>query len=129
MSYIMLRWSLSRIKSGKEKQCTRAAKRLGKARDARAVRPLIAMLGDESAYVRAAAALALGGICDAQAVQPLLATLNDADEAVRDAAALALGMIKDKHSGHQLVPLLRSKDSAVRVEAEEKLKALGISWL
>jgi HEAT repeat protein len=127
MNYIMLRWNLSRVKSRSEK--TKAAKRLGKARDARAVQPLIAMLGDENAYVRAAAAFALGEICDARAIQPLLAVLNDADEEVRDATALALGMIKDEHSGHQLVPLLKSKDSAVRVEAEEKLKALGSEWL
>ena len=129
MNYVMLRWSLSKVKSGKEKARSRAVRRLGKARDARAVRPLINMLEGENAYyVRAAAALALGGICDAQAIQPLLVTLNDEDEEVKDATALALGMIKDKHSGHQLVPLLRSKDSAVRVEAEEKLKGLGSEW-
>jgi len=129
MNYIMLWWSLSKIKSGKEKARNRAVNRLSKARDARAVRPLINMLGDENAYVRAAAASALGEICDAQAIQPLFAILNDADEEVRDATALALGMIRDKHSGHRLVPLLKSKDSAVRVEAEEKLKALGNEWL
>ncbi|MDW8325427.1 MAG: HEAT repeat domain-containing protein, partial [Anaerolineales bacterium] len=68
---------------------------LGEIKDARAVEPLVAALGDAEAGMRRWAAWALGEIKDARAVEPLVAALDDADEDVRWSAALALGNIGD----------------------------------
>ena len=57
-----------------------AARELGSRGDQRAVKPLIAALGDQDWSVREAAARALGELGDARAVQPLIPALGDRDE-------------------------------------------------
>ncbi|MBI1926899.1 HEAT repeat domain-containing protein, partial [Candidatus Poribacteria bacterium] len=59
----------------------------------KAVKPLIVVLKDADAAVRAAAALALGEIKDARAVLPLSAALEDKAAEVRFNAAYTLGEI------------------------------------
>jgi HEAT repeat protein len=59
-------------------------------RDARAVEPLVTLLGTGDADVRAAAATALGRLNDTRAVQALLSATQDPEQAVRDAASEAL---------------------------------------
>src|SRR4030067_712977 len=64
-----------------------AAKALGEAKDARAVEPLIAALGDKGCGHTAANALAKIG---KPAVEPLTSALKDESPAVRRNAAIAL---------------------------------------
>jgi HEAT repeat protein len=59
-------------------------------RDARAVEPLVGLLGAADAEVRAASAAALGRLNDTRAVQALLSATQDGDQDVRDAASDAL---------------------------------------
>src|SRR6185503_18292478 len=59
-------------------------------RDARAVEPLVALLGSPETDVRAAAATALGRLNDTRAVQALLSATQDPQQDVRDAASEAL---------------------------------------
>src|SRR3990170_1576535 len=65
-----------------------AAKALGEAKDARAVEPLIAALGDKGCGHTAAKAL--GEIKDFRAEEPLTSALKDESPAVRRNAAIAL---------------------------------------
>ena len=64
-----------------------AAEALGYIGDARAVRPLIALLKNKDRYGHEAAAEALGKIGDDRAVEPLVTALKDEDVYVRLAAA------------------------------------------
>ena len=59
-------------------------------RDARAVEPLVNLLGAQEPEVRAAAATALGRLNDTRAVQALVASTQDPEQEVRDAASEAL---------------------------------------
>jgi HEAT repeat protein len=59
-------------------------------RDARAVEPLVTLLGTGDADVRAAAASALGRLNDTRAAQALLTATQDPEQDVRDSASEAL---------------------------------------
>jgi len=119
-----------------------AIKALGEIRDAIAVDPLVATLGDkdcgctaanalarigkpsveslcaalkdDSAIARRNAATALGKIKDASAVEPLIATLKDEDLIVRRNAATALGQIQDARAVESLISALKDKNPIVR---------------
>ncbi|MBD3181939.1 hypothetical protein GF312_06595 [Candidatus Poribacteria bacterium] len=126
----LLRWRLKKIKSGDENSRLKAAKKLSKARDIRAVEPLINMLNDESNEVKATAAAILGYIGDRRAIQPLIAVSDDYDAGVQSSANMALGMIMDMHSDAKLTSLLmNTKDESSREEIQNKLTALGNEWL
>lgn len=62
----------------------------GSIQDARAVEPLVAMIGSSEATTRAAAARALGQLNDTRAVQALTAATQDPSHVVRAAASDAL---------------------------------------
>ncbi len=130
-----------------------AAKALGEAKDARAVEPLIAALGDKSCghtaanalakigkpavetlivalknenpFVRRNAAEALGEIKDASAVKPLINALKDNDLIVRRNAAKALGKIKDSSAEESLTSALKDESPAVRRNAAIALREMG----
>jgi len=130
-----------------------AAKALGEAKDARAVEPLIAALGDkgcghtaanalakigkpavetlivalknENPFVRRNAAEALGEIKDASAVKPLVDALKDDDLIVRRDAAKALGKIKDFSAEEPLTSALKDESPAVRRNAAIALREMG----
>jgi HEAT repeat protein len=130
-----------------------AAKALGEAKDARAVEPLIAALGDkgcghtaanalakigkpaveplivalknENPFVRRNAAEALGEIKDASAVKPLINALKDNDLIVRRNAAKALGKIKDSSAEEPLTSALKDESPAVRRNAAIALREMG----
>ncbi len=130
-----------------------AAKALGEAKDARAVEPLIAALGDkgcghtaanalakigkpavetlivalknENPFVRRNAAEALGEIKDASAVKPLIDALKDNDLIVRRNAAKALGKIKDSSAEESLTSALKDESPAVRRNAAIALREMG----
>jgi HEAT repeat protein len=130
-----------------------AAKALGEAKDARAVEPLIAALGDkgcghtaanalakigkpaveplivalknENPFVRRNAAEALGEIKDPSAVKPLINALKDNDLIVRRNAAKALGKIKDSSAEEPLTSALKDESPAVRRNAAIALREMG----
>ena len=90
-----------------------AADALGRIGDPRAVRPLIAALGDE--YLGASAAGALGKLRDRRAVQPLLAVIrNKAPAFDKWEAAEALGHIPDRAAIKPLVEGLAGADPEFR---------------
>jgi urease accessory protein UreF len=62
----------------------------GLLRDARAVEPLVALLGATDAATRSEAAVALGRLNDTRAVQALIGATQDSEQEVRDAASEAL---------------------------------------
>ncbi|MEE8451653.1 MAG: HEAT repeat domain-containing protein [Thermoguttaceae bacterium] len=84
-----------------------AAEALGKIGDRRAARPLVAILDDETGWVRSLTAKALGQINDRSIVPDLLATLEEDDPSARFGALVALG-----HLGHAraLEPLIHALD-------------------
>jgi HEAT repeat protein len=126
-----------------------AIKALGEIKDARAVKPLIAALRDESCgctaanalvkigkpavepliaalmdkdlIVRRNAVMALGGIKDASAVEPLIAALKDKDLIVRRNAVTALGQIKDAGAVEPLIAALKDESPIVRGNAATAL--------
>jgi len=130
-----------------------AAKALGEAKDARAVEPLIAALGDkgcghtaanalakigkpavetlivalknENPFVRRNAAEALGEIKDSSAVKPLINALKDNDLIVRRNAAKALGKIQDSSAEEPLTSALKDESPAVRRNAAIALREMG----
>lgn len=67
-----------------------AARLLGAGHDARAVEPLVRLLGDPETEMRATAATSLGQLRHAGAVEALLAATRDGEYSVRDAAMSAL---------------------------------------
>lgn len=76
-----------------------AALALGRAKDPRAVAPLIAALTDADAKLRAEAASALGSLGDKSAVPPLISALGDADKKVSDNAHQALQSLTEQSFG------------------------------
>ncbi|HKN86092.1 MAG TPA: HEAT repeat domain-containing protein [Nitrospiraceae bacterium] len=132
-----------------------AAATLGAFRDARAVGPLVQLLGDEDRAVREASRQSLTAIGEAavpalgrclegatltvqESAASILATIGDirvldvlisalisTDWIVRMHAAKGLGRIADPRSVSPLMPLLQDKVKAVRVEASEALSRIG----
>lgn len=109
-----------------------AAKALGGTGDARAVRPLLDLYGDEtkSESSRGAAALALGELGDVSAVPELLKTAREiaASERLEERAALlcaaAAGLAKlgNQESAEAVASLALSPDSLVADEAAFSLR-------
>jgi HEAT repeat protein len=132
-----------------------AAATLGTFRDARAVGPLVQLLGDEDRAVREAAIQALTAIgeaavpdlgrclkganltvqesaisilatiADIRVLDVLLSALSSTDWIVRMHAAKGLGRIADPRCIARMMPLLQDKVKAVRVEAAEALARIG----
>jgi HEAT repeat protein len=67
-----------------------AVRASGRLRDARAVEPLVALLGAPEVETRSEAATALGHLNDTRAVQALIGATQDSEQTVRDAASEAL---------------------------------------
>jgi len=87
-------------------------------RDARAVEPLVALLGSAETEVRAAAATALGRLNDTRAVQALLSATQDPQQDVRDAASEAL-------NGMGMAAVMVVVASVMRDAVREQLAASG----
>jgi HEAT repeat protein len=87
-------------------------------RDARAVEPLVALLGSSDTDVRAAAATALGRLNDTRAVQALLSATQDPQQSVRDAASEAL-------NGMGMAAVMVVVASVMRDAVREQLAAAG----
>lgn len=132
-----------------------AAYLLGKAKNPRAIQPLIESLADFDKSVREQATLALsnigrdaieplaaamkeprwetryraaealGKIADEKAIQPLISGLRDSRDHVRYMAAKGLHEIGDSGAVEPLIILLRDENTYVRLMAVHALGALG----
>jgi len=103
-----------------------AAYLLGKARDPRAIQPLLEALADCEKPVREQATLALSSIGKA-AIQPLIETLREPKWQTRYRAAEALGRIADETAVKPLIRTLRDSRDHVRYMAAKGLWGLGDS--
>jgi HEAT repeat protein len=100
-----------------------AAVALGNRGDRRAVRALVAALGDPISHVREKAAEALGRIRDPEAIEPLLSAFKDRDRDVRRTVILALVAIGDP-AEEKLDRARFSTDPFVKQAAEEALSEI-----
>jgi HEAT repeat protein len=117
----------SQLSAGDVAERVRAADRLARLGDSRAVAPLIEALNAKEVAVRVKAAQALGSLRDRNAVEPLMAASRSPEPAVRAASILALGLIGDHTAADALFVAARDTDSTVREASVASLSAFGIS--
>jgi HEAT repeat protein len=103
-----------------------AAYLLGKAKNPRAIQPLIEGLGDFDKAVREQATLALSSIGKA-AIEPLAAAMKEKKWETRYRAAEALGRIADEKAVQPLIQALKDNRDHVRYMAAKGLRELGDS--
>jgi HEAT repeat protein len=103
-----------------------AAYLLGKAKNPRAIQPLIEGLGDFDKAVREQATLALSTIGKA-AIEPLAAAMKEKKWETRYRAAEALGRIADEKAVQPLIQALKDNRDHVRYMAAKGLRELGDS--
>ncbi|MFA4877684.1 MAG: HEAT repeat domain-containing protein [Methanoregula sp.] len=103
-----------------------AAYLLGKARNPRAIQPLIAALGDFDKSVREQATLALSAIGQA-AIEPLSTAMKEPKWETRYRAAEALGRIADEKAVKPLIQGLKDNRDHVRYMAAKGLREVGDS--
>ncbi len=103
-----------------------AAYLLGKARNPRAIQPLIEALADFDKSVREQATLALSAIGKA-AIEPLAAAMKEPRWETRYRAAEALGRIADEKAVKPLIQGLKDNREHVRYMAAKGLRELGDS--
>jgi HEAT repeat protein len=103
-----------------------AAYLLGKARNPRAIQPLITALGDFDKSVREQAMLALSATGQA-AIEPLSAAMKEPKWETRYRAAEALGKIADDRAVKPLIQGLKDNRDHVRYMAAKGLRELGDS--
>lgn len=99
------------VKSSSIEQELIAIRRLGKAGNRDAVKPLIESLSDQRAEIRIEAISALRIIKDERSLQPLISKLKDEVTEVRQLAALVLGEFGNNQAVDALIVGLNSKDS------------------
>jgi len=97
---------------------------LGRSGDARALRPLIGLLGDEKRGIREASVRALGAFGEG-AVGPLVESLRDPDWHIRMGSAIALRIIGDPRGVEPLIRALSDENRFVRREAAKSLGRIG----
>lgn len=103
-----------------------AAYLLGKARNPRAIQPLVEALADFDKSVREQATLALSAIGKA-AVEPLSEAMKEPKWETRYRAAEALGKIADEKAVKPLIQGLKDNRDHVRYMAAKGLRGLGDS--
>ena len=118
----------SQLRAGDVTGRLRAAERLARLGDTKAVEPLIeALTGAKEIQIRVKAADALGALRDRRAVDSLVSTSRDPEPEVRAAAVNALGLIADHTAAEALFVAARDGETIVREAAVRSLSALGIS--
>jgi HEAT repeat protein len=103
-----------------------AAYLLGKAKNPRAIQPLVEALGDFDKSVREQATLALSAIGKA-AIAPLSAAMKEPKWETRYRAAEALGKIADEKAVQPLIQALKDNRDHVRYMAAKGLREFGNS--
>ncbi|HJX55842.1 MAG TPA: HEAT repeat domain-containing protein [Methanoregula sp.] len=100
-----------------------AAYLLGKAKNPRAIQPLVEALGDFDKSVREQAMLALSSIGKA-AIEPLTEAMKEPQWETRYRAAEALGKIADEKAVKPLIQALKDNRDHVRYMAAKGLRSL-----
>jgi HEAT repeat protein len=119
---------VSQLSAGDVTGRVRAAERLARLGDTKAVQPLIdALTGAKEIQVRVKAAEALGALRDRRAVDSLVSTSRAQETEVRAASVTALGLIADHTAAEALFVAARDGETIVREAAVRSLSALGIS--
>ena len=90
-----------------------------------AFEPLLNMLKDSNANLRAYATDILSAIKDPRSVEPLITLLKDSNANVRTHTALALGEINDPRAVEPLIATLKDTDPGVRKTAVKALENLS----
>jgi HEAT repeat protein len=118
----------SQLTAGNAAEQIRAAERLSRLGDPRAVAPLIdALTGAKELQVRVKSAEALGALRDRHAVEPLIGASHASEAQLRTAAVTALGLIGDHVAAEALFIAVRDSEPAVREAGLHALAAFGIS--
>jgi HEAT repeat protein len=120
----MLWWNIRQLRSKKRDSRKRAAERLSRSRNGRAVDPLIEALKDEYYLVRRAAVAALERVDDERVIEPLMNAVSDWEPGVQCAAVTALGRQKDKRSIETLIGALKDEYLQVRKAAAQALEQM-----
>jgi HEAT repeat protein len=98
---------------------------LGRLGEKRALRPLIAVLKDESTQVKRLAAAALGLLGEAAAGNAILPLLEERNRDVIRTAVISLGRLKCAAAVDGILPLLGHKDGRLRSSAAQALGRIG----
>src|SRR4030095_1886648 len=116
------------LSSGEVADRIRAAERLARLGDTKAVEPLVdALANARDLQVKVKAAEALGSLRDRRAVDALVTATRAPEPQIRGAAVTSLGMIADHTAADALFAATRDTEPAVRDAAVRSLSALGIS--
>jgi HEAT repeat protein len=92
-----------------------------------ALEPLIALLKDGNATVRAHAVKALGQTGDPRILEPLIAATKDSDWFPRGRAIEALGMLFDSRAVEPIITALKDEHMSIRMNAAQVLGRIGDS--
>lgn len=118
----------SQLSAGNAAEQIRAAERLSRLGDPRAVSPLIDALTEaKDLQVRVKSAEALGALRDRHAVEPLINAAHAPEAQLRTAAVTALGLIGDHLAAEALFVAVHDNEPAVREAGLQSLAAFGIS--
>jgi HEAT repeat protein len=120
----MLWWTLRCLRSKNPKTREKATRKLGAFTDPRALKVLVATLGDKADNVCVAATEELVAKGKG-AIEPLLAAMKDGETEVRERAAEALGRIRDHRAVETLVAALKEKKPVIRRKAVKALGSIG----
>jgi HEAT repeat protein len=90
----MLWWLLKQLRSDDRDIFLRAAEKAARAREVRAIDPLLEALQHRNPWFREAAARALAAIGDPRVIPPLRTLLDDSDSLVREAVKMALAHLE-----------------------------------
>ena len=116
--------NIAMLKKGSDFEKRRAATKLGKIGDPKAVKVLIKALKDDDRFVRKASARSLGKIKNKKSIKALIKVLGDADGDFRYAAKESLVEIGET-SENDLILALESKNNYQREMAIEALGEIG----
>jgi peptidylprolyl isomerase len=119
--------ALSRITASNVDPAERsaAALALGKLEGENAVEPILPLLADPVASVRADAAIALARAGDSLSAGDLKPLLTDTDASVRATAAWAAGQLTARELAADIQGLLKDPDPAVRLTASKAIGQVG----
>jgi HEAT repeat protein len=101
-----------------------AARVLGRIRDARAVKPLVAALSDDYLFVRQEASLALVAIGGKAPVDEILGAIDQGNDNFLEAAAATLGLLHDRRALPALEKLSRHQNADVAKAASAAIREI-----
>lgn len=99
-----------------------AARVLGRIRDGRAVKPLVAALSDDYLFVRQEASLALVAIGGKAPVDGILGAIDQGNDSFLEAAAATLGLLHDRRALPVLEKLSRHQNADVAKAASAAIR-------